>query len=55
MRTQDGKVIRAIAKEKEQARKEHEAAIEQGMMTALVEHVLDDGSSLPLKYAIPTD
>ncbi|KAI0685189.1 hypothetical protein BC835DRAFT_1421505 [Cytidiella melzeri] len=42
MRTQDGKVIKAVAKERQQARREHEAAIQQGLMTGLVEHVTDD-------------
>lgn len=42
MRTQDGRVVKAVAKEKEQARREHNAAIQQGIMTGLVEHVTDD-------------
>ncbi|KAF7797335.1 hypothetical protein EIP86_008530 [Pleurotus ostreatoroseus] len=42
MRTEDGRVIKAVAKEKETARKEHEQAIKQGRMTGLVEHVTDD-------------
>ncbi|KAI0696543.1 hypothetical protein BC835DRAFT_1519541 [Cytidiella melzeri] len=42
MRTQDGQVINAVAKEKLQARKEHDAAIQQGLMTGLVEHLTDD-------------
>lgn len=43
MRSQDGKVIKAVAKEREQARKEHEAAIQEGQMTGLVQHATDDG------------
>ena len=39
----DGTIITAIVKEKEEARREHEAALEQGLMTGLVEHVTDDG------------
>ena len=42
MTTEDGTVIAAVAKEKEQAKREHEAAISQGYTTALVEHVSDD-------------
>ncbi|KAI0696149.1 hypothetical protein BC835DRAFT_1343242 [Cytidiella melzeri] len=42
MRSEDGKVIKAVAKERQQARKEHEAAIQQGLMTGLVEHATDD-------------
>jgi hypothetical protein len=43
MRSQDGKLVKAIAKEKQQAHKEHKAAIQQGLMTGLVDHVTDDG------------
>ena len=43
MRTEDGRTIKAIAKEKDTARKEHEQAIEQGKLTGLVEYVSDDG------------
>jgi hypothetical protein len=43
MRSQDGKLVKAIAKEMQEARKEHEAAIQQGLMTGLVERVTDDG------------
>ena len=45
MRTEDGRVIKAVAKDKETARQEHEQAIEQGKLTGLVEHVTDDGES----------
>ncbi len=44
MRTADGRVITAVAKEKETARKEHEEAIRAERMTGLVEHVSDDGT-----------
>lgn len=44
MVAQDGTVITAVVKEKGQARREHYAAIRQGQMTGLVEHVTDDGA-----------
>lgn len=44
MCTEDGRVIAAVVKEKEVARKEHEQAIETGRMTGLVEYVADDGT-----------
>ena len=43
MRTEDGRVVTAVSKEKEAAKREHEQAIQQGRMTGLVEHVTDDG------------
>lgn len=43
MIAEDGTVIVATAKEKEDARREYEAAIRQGAMAGLVEHVADDG------------
>ena len=43
MRSQDGKIIKAIAKEKEQARKEYDASIRQGRTAGLIEHATDDG------------
>ena len=43
MRTEDGRIITAVAKEKETARREHVQAIRQGRLTGLVEHVKDDG------------
>ena len=43
MRTEDGRVITAVAKEKEIARKEHAQAVRRGRLTGLVEHVKDDG------------
>ena len=46
MRTEDGRVVKAVAKEKETARQEHEQAIKQGKLTGLVEHVTDDGRRL---------
>ena len=49
MRTQDGRVVKAVSKEKEQARREHEMAIQQGRMTGLVEHITDDGNDLFLR------
>lgn len=42
MTTEGGRVVKAVAKEKEEAKREHEAAIRQGKMTGLVEHVADD-------------
>ncbi len=46
MHTEDGRSIKAVAKEKEQARREHERAIRHGRMTGLVEHTTDDSMSL---------
>ena len=43
MRTEDGRDIVAVAKEKETARKEYEQAVEDGRVTGLVEQVTDDG------------
>ena len=45
MTAEDGTVITAVAKEKEEARREYEQAISQGSMTGLVEHVTDDSTS----------
>ena len=45
MRSQDGKTIKAIAKEKEQARKEYDASIRQGRTAGLIEHATDDGET----------
>lgn len=42
MLAEDGTVITAVVKEKEEARREHQNAIRQGVMTGLVEHVTDD-------------
>ena len=42
MTAPDGTIVTAIAKEKEEAKREHETAITQGYMTGLVEHVTDD-------------
>lgn len=42
MRTEAGKVLKAVSKEKKKAQQEHAAAIQQGKMTGLVEHVTDD-------------
>ena len=42
MRSQDGKIIKAIAKEKQQARKEYEAAVKEGHMAGIIEHATDD-------------
>lgn len=43
MTTADGTTITAVAKEKEEARHEHNYAISQGNMTGLVEYAADDG------------
>ncbi|PSR72061.1 hypothetical protein PHLCEN_2v12042, partial [Hermanssonia centrifuga] len=48
MRTEDGRFITAVAKEREEAKREHEQAIQQGMMTGLVEHVTDDVFTISL-------
>ncbi|PSR78278.1 hypothetical protein PHLCEN_2v7474 [Hermanssonia centrifuga] len=48
MHTEDGRSITAVAKEKEEARREHEQAIQQGRMTGLVEHVTDDVFTISL-------
>lgn len=45
MSAEDGTVITAVSKEKEEAKREHAAAIASGHMTGLVEHVTDDGMS----------
>lgn len=45
MSAEDGTVITAVSKEKEEAKREHAAAIASGQMTGLVEHVTDDGMS----------
>ncbi|KAI0078065.1 VIT-domain-containing protein [Panus rudis PR-1116 ss-1] len=42
MRTEDGRVITGIAKEKEQATNDHEKAIKEGRRTGLVEWATDD-------------
>lgn len=44
IRTQDGRVIKGIAKEKEKAAQEHAKAIRQGRLTSLVEWATDDGT-----------
>ncbi|GJE93150.1 VIT-domain-containing protein [Phanerochaete sordida] len=54
MTAADGTVITAVAKEKEQARREHAAAISQGYMTGLVEHVTDDIFTISLG-ALPSN
>lgn len=46
MRAEDGTVITAVAKENEEAAKEHLAALRQGQMTGLVEYVSDDSKSV---------
>ena len=51
MRTEDGRSIAAVAKEKETARKEHEQAIQQGQLTGLVEQITDDGE-LVLRHSL---
>ncbi|THG97065.1 hypothetical protein EW026_g4879 [Hermanssonia centrifuga] len=48
MHTEDGRSITAVAKEKEEARREHEQAMQQGRMTGLVEHVTDDVFTISL-------
>ncbi|GJE93149.1 von Willebrand domain-containing protein [Phanerochaete sordida] len=54
MTAANGTVIAAVAKEKERAQREHEAAISQGCMTGLVEHVTDDIFTISLG-ALPSD
>ena len=46
MRAEDGTVIVAEAKEKEEAAREHLAALRHGRMTGLVEYVSDDSKSV---------
>ncbi|GJE93118.1 von Willebrand domain-containing protein [Phanerochaete sordida] len=46
MTTEDGAVIKAIAKERDEARKEYEDAIRSGQTAGLVEHVTDDVFSI---------
>ncbi|KAJ3539868.1 hypothetical protein NM688_g6306 [Phlebia brevispora] len=48
MHTEDGRIIRAVVKEKEKARREHEQAVQRGQLTGLVEHVTDDVFTLSL-------
>lgn len=43
MQTSDGRVIVGRAKEKDQAREEHEEALKSGHFTGLVNYVTDDG------------
>lgn len=43
MTSESGVVIVAVAKEKEQAKREYDAALRQGRMAGLLEHVTDDG------------
>ena len=43
MRTEDGRVVTAVAKDKDKARGEYESAVQQGRIAGLVEHVTDDG------------
>ena len=42
MATEGGKSIIAVAKEKAEARREYEAALQRGDLTGLVEYVNDD-------------
>ncbi|KIP07111.1 hypothetical protein PHLGIDRAFT_118361 [Phlebiopsis gigantea 11061_1 CR5-6] len=44
----DGTVITAVVKENEEAKRAHQAAIRQGYLTGLVEHVTDDIFSISL-------
>ena len=44
MRTDDGRRIRGVAKERKQAAEEHEQAIQTGKLTSLVEWSTDDGT-----------
>lgn len=53
MTAPDGTVIAAVAKEKDQAKREHENAISQGFTTALVEHVSDDSELRVFSPACP--
>ena len=46
MIAEDGTLIKAIAKEKTQAKDEHNAALQKGQMTGLVEHVTDDSTRM---------
>lgn len=48
MRTEDGRVIAGVAKEKEKAAREHAAAIRQGKLTAHVEWATDDSTHFML-------
>ena len=43
MRMGDGRVVIGLVKEKTNARKEHEQAIQRGKSTALIEWATDDG------------
>ncbi|KAJ3482315.1 hypothetical protein NLI96_g7056 [Meripilus lineatus] len=54
MRTEDGRVITGVAKEKEKAAAEHKAAIRQGRMTGLVEWATDDVFTISIG-AIPAE
>ena len=52
MTLEDGTVVIAEAKEKEEARRDHEAAISRGYTTGLVEHVTDDGEFLSCSHCM---
>jgi hypothetical protein len=44
MRTQDGKVVHGLVKEKEQAKKEYDEAVSQGKWAGLLSEVGKDGN-----------
>lgn len=52
MSAEDGTVITAVAKEKDEARLEHFDAMAKGHMTGLVEHVTDDGKSSSTRMCV---
>ncbi|KAK7680416.1 hypothetical protein QCA50_016657 [Cerrena zonata] len=59
MHTEDGGTIRGIAKEREQAHREHEQALNAGKLTSLVEWATDDiftisVGSVPVKQRVTT-
>lgn len=45
MRTEDGRVIQSVAKEKDKAKQDHDQAINQGKATGLVTRATDDRES----------
>ena len=46
MTLSNGTIITAVAKEREEAKREHDVAIRSGKLTGLVEYVTDDGEFL---------
>ncbi|GJE93155.1 von Willebrand domain-containing protein [Phanerochaete sordida] len=54
MTAENGTVIKAVAKEREEARKQYEDAVQEGQTAGLVEHIRDDVFSISLG-ALPSN